>query len=120
MKTGFKMNLIKLLAASLSILGALAVSPVAQAHATYSIGATAGSPVWLNGVAWTPPADANIPTLGYIGIHGLTASNKRVVETGYNNNITEINAAAAAAGVSATDYFGGVFAGITPVLGNTY
>jgi hypothetical protein len=114
------MNLIKLFTASLAILGALIASPAAQAHATYSIGDTAGGAVWLNGVAWAPPASANIPSLGYIGIHGGTASNKRVVETGYNNNITEINAAAAAAGVSATDYFGGVFAGITPVLGNTY
>lgn len=110
------MNLIKLFTASLAILGALIASPAAQAHATYSIGDTAGGAVWLNGVAWAPPASANIPSLGYIGIHGGTASNKRVVETGLNNTVAEINTAAAAA----TDLLGGVFAGITPVQGNTY
>ena len=114
------MNFIKLFSAFLAILGALAASPVVQAHATYSIGDTAGTAVWLNGVAWAPPANANIPTLGYIGIHGLTASNKRVVETGLNNTVAEINTAAANAGVTATDLLGGVFAGITPVQGNTY
>jgi hypothetical protein len=112
------MNLIKLFTASLAILGALIASPAAQAHATYSIGDTAGGAVWLNGVVWAPPASANIPSLGYIGIHGGTASNKRVIETGYNLNQNQINAAAA--GVSATDYFGGVFAGINPILSNTY
>lgn len=114
------MNLIKLFAAFLAILGALIASPAVQAHATYSIGDTAGSAVWLNGVAWAPPASANIPTLGYIGIHGGTANNKRVVETGLNKTVAEINTAAAATGVTATDLLGDVFGGITPVQGNTY
>ncbi len=114
------MNLIKLFTASLAILGALIASPAAQAHATYSIGDTAGGAVWLNGIAWAPPASANIPSLGYIGIHGGTVSNKRVVETGLNNTVAEINATAAGAGVTATDLLGGVFAGITPVQSNTY
>lgn len=115
------MSFIKLFAASLAILAALIASPAAQAHATWSIGDTAGSPVWLGGTAtgWVPTS-ANIPSFGYIGIHGGTTSNKRVIETGYNLNQSQINAAAAAAGVSAADYFGGTFAGIIPTLGNTY
>ena len=120
MKIGYKMKLIKLFAASLAILGALALSPLVQAHATYSIGDTAGSPVWLNGVAWTPPADANIPTLGYIGIHGLTASNKRVVQTGIYDSAANIAATASGAGTTAAELLGGVYAGITPTQGNSY
>lgn len=118
------MKLIKLFAASVTVLGALAASPAAFAHATYNVG-TGAAPVWANGAPaeWLAPT-ATVPSIGYIGIHGIT--NKRVIETGVYNYgyaaATAVNLAgvttAGPLGATTAD-LGGAFGGATPVVGDS-
>jgi hypothetical protein len=82
------MNILKFFTASLTVLCALAASPTVFAHASFTIGATAGAPVWIGGVPTvgvefpnTGP-NINIPSIAFAGVHGATASNNRIIETG--------------------------------------
>ena len=101
------MIVIKLIAASLAMLGALVASPAVQAHATYNVG-TGGAPVWVNGTPgeWLA-TNATIPSYGYLGIHSL--ANKRVIQTGLY----------VAPNTATTAQLGGVFGGATPVTGDS-
>jgi hypothetical protein len=82
------MKILKFFAASLTVLCALAASPTVFAHASFTIGATAGTPVWLGGVpdvgVQFPNTDPtiNIPSIAFAGVHGPTAGNNRIIETG--------------------------------------
>ncbi len=104
----------KLFAASVTILGALAASPAAFAHATYNVG-TGGAPVWANGTPseWMSPT-ATVPSSGYYGIHSI--SNKRVIQTGVYG--TAYNATTNTSGVT-TAQLGGAFGGATPTVGDS-
>ena len=88
------MKLKKILATGSVVLASLAASPAVFAHASFSISGTAQSPVWLNGVPAIGvefPNPGPIPTSGFTGIHGATASNNRIIETGVYNT-AETNA----------------------------
>lgn len=89
------MKIIKVLAAFAAFFGALAASPAAHAHASYTIGGTAGAPVWLNGapeagiqVPNNPSSTINIPSIAFAGLHGATAGNTRIMETGVYSTAT--------------------------------
>ena len=83
------MNFKKVLATGAVVFGTLAASPAVFAHASFTIGGSSAAPVWLNGV----PAigtefpnntnGQNIPSTAFVGVHGATASNNRIIETGY-------------------------------------
>lgn len=108
------MNYMKLFAASAAFLGALASSAV-HAHASFTIGGAAGAPDFINGDPVSGveyPAyqsNINIPSIAFAGIHGATASNNRIIETGVYNS---------AANVSNTQ-LGGSFNGIATSTKNT-
>lgn len=118
------MNAIKLSAASIAILGALAAPSAVQAHASYSIG-TGASPVWVNGpIADWLPSNATVPSIGYLGIHSI--SNKRVIQTGLYNYAYAATDVVNASGVitsgvlgATTADLGGVFGGATPTVGDS-
>jgi len=99
------MNLFKLSAVSAVLLGSVAASPAAFAHASFMLNGgdtnpnnlningnnvvtPAGGLEWLNGQATygmevqDPAVGANLPIIGFAGIHGATTSNNRVIETG--------------------------------------
>jgi|GEM_PF-1608773 hypothetical protein len=82
------MKLKKLLTTGAVVFATLAASPSVFAHASFSISGTAQSPVWLNGVPAIGvefPNPGPVPTSGFTGIHGATASNNRIIETGVFN-----------------------------------
>lgn len=86
------MKKLQLFAASAVLLGALAASQTAQAHASFTIGTAAATPDWLNGVPslgveYPNPATPgiNINSTAFTGVHGATASNNRIIETGVYN-----------------------------------
>lgn len=107
------MKILKYFAASLAFLCALAASPSVFAHASFTIGDTAGAPVWLGGVpdvgVQFPNTDPtiNIPSIAFAGVHGPTTGNNRIIETGMQST-------------SPTDaQLGGSFNGIATNFKNT-
>ena len=133
------MNLVKLSAISAVLMGSVVASPAVFAHASYIIsGNGTSSPQWLNGVptlgveAQNPAVGANIPTIGFAGIHGATTSNARVIETGVYGSSANVGASALGGlfgnattynttpGVTNAVTGGNTGGSITPGQGNTY
>jgi hypothetical protein len=119
------MNVIKLSAASIAILGALVASPAVHAHATLNAGSSGANPIWTNGaIADWMPNTVTVPSIGYLGIHGI--SNKRVIQTGLYNyayaaaDVTNANGVITSGTAGATaEQLGGIFGGATPTVGDS-
>ncbi len=118
------MKLLKLLSMSAAVVAAMSASQAVYAHASFDIGSSAGNPVWLNGLPASgvetpqyPNSSINIPQIAFAGIHGATASNARVIETGAYG--PAYNASTAPTGVTAAQLGGVIHNGVTPAQGNT-
>lgn len=105
------MNVMKLSAASIAILGALAASPAVHAHASLNAGGTGANPAWAGGsIADWMPNTVTLPSIGYLGIHSNNSG--RVIQTGVYDSAANVPNNAPGLG-------GGSFAGVVAKHGDS-